>query len=93
MAQAGFAKQGMTQARLALALPLPCVAPALALPCSLSFSLNEESLCIVYIERRDSRDKARYDTGRVCFALALPCHCLALPIASALPFLALSISF
>ena len=68
---------------LALALPRRALVPALL--CPLSFSINEESLFTVYIERRDSRDKARHDTGRFVLPLPMPlpcfahCHCLAFP--------------
>ena len=73
---------------LALAPALHCPCPCLALPCPFSFSLNEKSLFIVSIERRDSPGKARHDTGRACLALALACLALpwlALPPPPALP--------
>ena len=79
----------MTQAGLALplaclALPwlaLACLAPAPALSCPLSLSLNEKILFILFTESRDSPSKAGHDTGTACLALALVC--------SALPWLAL----
>ena len=74
-----------------LALPwlaLACLAPAPALSCPLSFSLNEKIRFILFIERRDFPSKAGHDTGRACLALALACsalHWLALPRPHALP--------
>jgi hypothetical protein len=76
----GKARHDTGRACLGLCLPcsaLACLALAPALSCPLSFSLNEKSLFIVYIEGRDSPGKARHDTGRACLGLALAC--LALP--------------
>ena len=64
----------MTQA--GFALPMPCLAPAMLCPLplsylslhSLSFFLNEKSLFIVSMERRDSPCKARHGAGKVCLA-------------------------
>jgi hypothetical protein len=77
MTQAGLALPLAWLVLLCLGLHWLALPHAPALSCPLSFSLNEKSLFIVSIERRDSPDKARHDTGKACLALGLAC--LAMP--------------